>query len=205
MQRNLLIAIFFPLILVCCKESHTCLTKYDKQSEFTKRLFIEIDTTLEPNEDCKYNAVTSIPLADSSYSDNSLFYLEDDKFYMRLKNPTSEDFIIFDMGLPMPQAYKIEIHYQDTVMRFDGRFEKKLITHDNLEVRVFRIKNLFCYYPDDFCSPLDVVFFVTKDHGVIGSYLSGFENNGQEILIAPAGDIFKEYLDYSKIKLRYLM
>lgn len=203
-----IILLFTGIItLISCQNSHRdCFDDYSFDSEFDKRLYVMIDSSMTTRVGCSYFIDTYIPLADSSIAKQAIMYLTDNKLYLKLERPESDDFVLFDLEIPEKKEQCVEINYADTVKRFNCILEEKIITIDKLLVYRYRVEDLFYYYPDiEFTSSLDVIFFVTKEFGIIGTYLTDIEFDGAEVMIAPAGNIFKDYIDYSEIKLRKLI
>jgi len=179
----------------------TCIDKYPYKSKFDKRLFIEIDSTILTRTGCSYMISTSFQLADSAIADRGLLHVENDKFYLRFIEPDSKEFVLFDLTESDSASKKIEISFVDGVVSFDCQLQDKVVTDDNLNVWIFRISDLF----HNENASLDVVIFVTREYGIIGSYLTDIDYDGMRVLISPAGDILESYIDYSKFEKRKLL
>lgn len=127
------------------------------------------------------------------------FYVRDNKFFAKLVKPESNEFILFDLNSKLNETNKIEFKNDEMIKSFDCILEKKIITKENLEVGVFRIKK-WIKLPDFFDGlELDIIAFVTQKYGVIGSYVLDIDKMGNPLMISPKGDILKNYIDYSKI------
>lgn len=193
------------LIWTSCSNSNKCFNEYPIKSEFYKPTYISVDSSMVEEKGCIYFVSTQIPLADSSFSFYGRMSFINNKFCLQLITPKSNDFVLFDMGLKDSQVKKIEITYQDQKKSFDCIYEKKIITKEQIEVRVFKVIDLYYYHHSmEFSCSLDVVFFVTRDFGIIGSYLTDIDLDGSEVMISPAGEILKDYIDYSNLELRTL-
>lgn len=72
-----------------------------------------------------------------------------------------------------------------------------------MEVYVFKMYGSISYGESDF----DVVFFVTREHGVIGSFITTEErtDNGSKVMISPGGYILKDHIDYSNYEVKKLL
>jgi hypothetical protein len=199
MKTNYRICIFLmlSLTLLGCKKSNTCLKKYPAQNKYKTQLAISINSSSNIKDKCAYLVSTLISLPSGFYCDSALFYLKNDKFYMKLLNPLSEDFVLFDMSLKQFSSKNIEIKHANIVDRLECVYENKLITDQNLEVRIFRIKKYQCL--EGLC--LDAIFFITKEYGIIGSYFTD-PNYSEKIIVSPAGNIFSDYIDYSNYTLK---
>lgn len=178
-----------------------CFKNYPKKSEFDRKPFFSIDSTITSNSDCLYYTSTLIILKDSSSSFKEVFRFKNNKILVTLLDPKSNEFILFDLNSKLKQKSKIEIQYLNRKKNFTCTLEKRIITKENFEVTIFRIDKLAEYYSDSY----DAVLFVTKEHGVIGSYLTDIEEDGTKTMIAPAGEILQEYIDYSKYERRRLL
>jgi hypothetical protein len=196
------ILLFIVLLLfVRCKHTNNCLDKYPFESYYKRSLAINIDSIGSNNNGCIYYVKMFLTLSYNSFSDKAILYLNKEKFYMKLINPESEEFVLFDMRLKEPQTQKIGIKYANKLDSLNCVFEKSFITKDNYEVKVFRIKNFQSLQNIS----ADAIFFVTLDYGIVGSYFTDFDLNGEEIMFSPAGEIFRGYMDYSNIKLKQLL
>jgi len=194
MKTILRICILFLLILplIRCTRSNICITEYPDRNIYNTKLAINIQSSSNIKEECTYVVSTLISLPSGYYSDSALFYLKQDKFHMKLLNPLSEDFVLFDMSLKQFSSKTIEIKHGSLVEKLECLYENKLITKQNLEVRIFRIKNYQCL--EGLC--LDAIFFITKEYGIIGSYFTD-PNYSEKIIVSPGGNIFPDYIDYS--------
>jgi hypothetical protein len=178
-----------------------CFKNYPKKSEFDRKPIFSIDSTITSNSDCLYYTSTLIILKDSSTSFKEVFRFKNNKILVTLLDPKSNEFTLFDLNSKLKQKSKIEIQYLNKKKIFTCTLEKRIITKENLEVNIFRIDKWAKYYSASF----DAVLFVTKEHGVIGSYLTDIEEDGTKTMIAPAGEILQEYIDYSKYEIRRLL
>jgi len=213
MTKNIILIIITSLFLNSCTNSNSnfCFEEYNTKSSNEKRPFIKIDSTVTNKSGCKYFINAWFPIEDSLNQyfqgfHKGVLFQQNEKIYMKFTKPESERFLLFDMTLPVESKSKIEINYLENTNSFDCILEKKVIIENNIEVFLFRIKNLFYYYHSDkLSSILDVRFFVTKEHGIIGDYFTVTETDGVEVLIKPSGEILEDYIDYSKFKKQRLL
>ena len=186
------ISIFISLItLIGCNNSHICLQDYPFKNINREYLAISVDSSTNNSKGCEYFFKNSFHLNHITDLEAS-FYLSNDKFIMRFLDPESEEFPLFDLNLKDSISTTIKVIFSDTIDSLKCIHLKQFLTKEKLEVHVFRIENFQCN--ENRC--LDCVFFVTKQYGVIGSYLTTIDT-GKKIIIAPRGEIFKDYIDYS--------
>jgi len=193
--------LFYILIfssLLSCNEQRRCKIEY---SEFKDRKDIPfISVISETISKIEYVVEFEVRHPDTSYSDKAIMYLQDDKFIFKTLNPLSNEFTLFDLNQKINSSRNIELSYKPEVFskkqNFSVILENKLKNDDDLEVYVYRLKEFFYYNPVDEIIKLDVVVFITKEKGVIGSYISSITED-PEIIIYPSGDILEERIDYS--------
>ena len=203
MDRFKLITFIITLLFLSCNNAEkVCFKKYPKKSEFERRKpLFSIDSITTSDSDCLYYTSELVKLADSSISIREVLKFKNNKILATLIEPKSNEFILFDLDSKLNQKRKIEILYLNKKKVFTCTLEKKIITKENLEVNVFKINNWADYYDSHF----DAIFFVTKEYGIIGSFITDVEKDGTQSMIAPAGEILKEYIDYSKFAIRRLL
>ncbi len=214
-------SVLFLLIFCCsCNEKNTCLTKSTYNTKHKINPFISFVSEVNSKNGCEYIIKSEIRLK-NWFCDSAILYQRKQKFYMRLLHsiakPLSEDFLIFDLTKEpgfsdtITIIYKDITSYKDTFLfdkiqkvKYAYTIQNKFKTSNFGIVYMFQFKNFFFNYWDgEIVDKLDVVFFVTEKHGVVGSYVYVEENN-ENIYIAPAGNIFEEYLDYSNMAERVL-
>jgi hypothetical protein len=200
---RLVIFIAIGVLFSSCNKNieKVCFKNYPNKSEFDRKPIFSIDSTITSNSDCLHYTSDLIRLADSSTSVKQVLMFKNNKIFAKLVDHKSNEFILFDLDSKINQKREIEILYLDKQKIFTSTLEKRIITRDNIQVYVFRINNWADYYEAYF----DTMFFVTKEYGVIGSFITDVEEDGTKSMIAPAGEILKEYIDYSKFAIRRLL
>ena len=197
------IALIITILASCSNHStNQCLKDYIIEKPKTRHPSLVILNELNNDETsgCTYKIRIACSVFRNNYFPNAVFYKNRQKFYVQFKNPETRPFILFNLSSKVGEEkeFNIEpIHRKDEEKILKSNFsvvlEKKLKCGQQ-EVFVFRVKEFFNYYE----GWPDIVYFVTSDSGVIGSYFSHFDKNGAEVYIAPAGNICKEQIDYSK-------
>jgi len=187
-------------LTIIYRKSNECIEKYPLHTEFKRKPIFSIDYDSNSKSNYIYCTNELGFFNDSVYTAKFSLYLHDNKFFAKLKSPESNDFILFDLNSKLNKTNKIDIQNSKKIKSFECILEKQIITKQNLEVKVFRIKK-WGRLPSFFGgSELDAVVFVTKKYGVIGSYFSDIYSCENEIMLGPSGEILKEYIDYSKTR-----
>ena len=190
---NLLILVLF----VSCGDSNQKLEKYNQCYENNRKPFFAIDSEKPKNV---YTTENMEFYFDSIYITKFSFYARNDKFFAKSLKPESDYFILFDLNAELNKNEKIIIKSGKKIKFFDCIFEKKIETKEKLKVGVFRIKK-WAKLPDFFGGlEMDIIVFLNIKYGVIGSYYELIEKNNEKVMIAPTGEILKNYIDYSQIR-----
>ena len=185
------------VLFVSCKDSNQKLENYNQSYENNKKTFFAIESENPKNvyitENMEFNF-------DSIYFTKFSYYARNDKFFAKSLKPETDYFMIFDLNAELNKSKKIVIKSGRKLKFFDCIFEKKIETKEKLKVGVFRIKK-WAKLPDFFGgSEMDIIVFLNSKYGVIGSYYELIEKNNEKVMIAPAGEILKNYIDYSQIR-----
>ncbi len=154
----------------------------------------------QKNSGCEYIITIVCSVFNRDYFPNTIFYKNNRKFFIQFTEPKTKPAILFDLSSEVGKEENLVIETINNRKNslketFSVILEKKLKCKDEI-VYVFRIKGFFRYYEGLF----DIVYFVTDEAGVIGSYISKFTDKGVEIYLAPGGNICREQIDYSKME-----
>lgn len=131
-------------------------------------------------------------------SKGKIFY-KDNAFYIDIETPMVNNLRYFDFEKSINEEYIIDFSINNKKYFIKASIEQKVIWKDGIEVYVFRFKDTYYYYNKS----LDTIILCSKENGIIGSYLTTKEE-GKSLLIAPGGEILREYIDYSNYEIRYL-
>jgi len=208
---------YFLLLLIiglfACNDTEKCFKPYVKEfNQFHNpyydwgfNLYFRIDSILHIEGRCEYYTETFIALDENTISYEAALYIESNQIIARLLDLESEPFTLFDFQAPRGKINQIEIEVDSKRFYRECSLEDSITIKDGVMVFVFKIKEFFYFFADEEIKKKeDVYFFVTKENGIIGSYISSIENDGQEIFISPAGDILARYIDYSDVELRLI-
>lgn len=210
-MRNSIILILFVFILNfgCNVNNHVkiqCLKNYvtTKSEEYPS---IAIINKLKNKDDtiCKYRIQIACSIFKNDFNPTAIFFKKEKKYYIQFNNPKTDPIVLFDLTSKLGKEKEIVFKEDSTKKKFfKNRFsvllERKLVCN-NKNMYEFRVKEFYFYEGKWF----DVVYFVTQESGVIGSYFSFKDKNGKEMMIKPKGNICKEKIDYSKIEERIIM
>jgi len=210
MRNNIILVLFVFILNFGCSESNhvkmQCLKNYvtTKSEEYPS---IAIIKKLKNNDDtiCKYRIQIACSIFKNDFNPTAIFFKEENKYYIQFNNPKTDAVVLFDLSSKLGKTMEITFKEDSTEKEFIKNhfsviLEKKL-TCNKKDIYEFRVKELYFYEG----KWLDVVYFVTQESGVIGSYFSIKDKNGNEIMIKPKGNICKEEIDYSKIEERIVM
>jgi hypothetical protein len=190
----------FAFLLVSCENLNTQIEQYLKKNASERIPVFSIDWSANLQTKNLYYTNAGIILKDT-FSKKQSICLRKNEFIAKLINPKSEDFVLFDLDSKINENKNIEIDYLNSKKNFNCILQDKIITKEKLEVYIFRIKD-WGRYPESLV--LDLIVLVTKKYGVIGSYYTDNDLEAEKIMIAPAGDLLNEYIDYSKVELATL-
>ena len=191
---------FVALLFISCENLNTQIEQYPKKNVFERVATFSIDWSANLKTKNLYYTNSSIILNDT-FSTKQSICLRKNKFIAKSVSPKSEDFVLFDLDSKINENKNIEIKYLNSKKNFNCILQDKIITKQKLEVYIFRIED-WGRYPESLV--LDLIVLVTKKYGVIGSYYTDNNLEAEKIMIAPAGDLLKEYIDYSKVQLMTL-
>jgi len=155
---------------------------------------------------CSYKVnFTFSPRSNSAIGAKGEMTIRGNSVWFQLYDPPTMEFKFFDFDLDSNQFINSEIRYQSGSPLETEKTIIKVLLENAIQVTddliyVFRAKEAF-YYED---LPLDVVYFVSKNRGVIGTYLSTFYE-GKENYFYPRGDVLYDYVDYSVKERRKLL
>ncbi len=188
----------FAFLFISCENLNTQIEQYPKINVYERVPAFAIDWSANLKTKNLYYTNTGIILSDT-FSTKQSICLRKNKFIAKLINPKSEDFVLFDLDSKINENQNIEINYLNSKKNLNCILQDKIITKEKLEVYIFRIKD-WGRYPESGSLVLDLIVLVTKKYGVIGSYYTNNDLEAEKIMISPAGDLLREYIDYSKVQ-----
>ena len=197
---NGIILIIIALLYSGCNNFNQPIEKYNQYVESNKNPIFSIDYKSKSESNYVYQTYKFPFLNDSLYSAKFELRLRDKKFIAALNEPKSDEFILFDLNSKLNVVNKIIIKNSKIIRTLDCILEQKITNKQNLEVNIFRIKKWGKHPPFFGGGEIDLIIFVTEKYGVIGSYGTRTESNGQQIRFGVCGDILREYIDYTKIQ-----
>jgi hypothetical protein len=175
-------------------------------SDHFKKPYIAIIETEVTDSGCIYHARTNICIDSVAYN-NIILYKRKNEIIGKLTDIESKEFKLFDFNYETNKPHNITINYCDSLTQsFQAIIESKIIMKNNETAYIYRIKDFFYWFHNgyDFTTSADVILFITKKQGIIGSYIEGNDLDGSTCMIGPAGNILSDYIDYTEIKMRYL-
>jgi hypothetical protein len=188
----------FAFLFLSCENLNTQIEQYPKINVSERVPVFAIDWSTNLKTKNLYYTNAGIILSDT-FSTKQSICLRKNKFIAKLISPKSEDFVLFDLDSKINENQNIEINYLNSKKNFYCILQNKIITKEKLEVYIFRIKD-WGRYPESGSLVLDLIVLVTKKYGVIGSYYTNNDLEAEKIMISPAGDLLREYIDYSKVQ-----
>jgi len=180
--------VLMVLLSACKEENNGCLINYTKFRE--KDLpFIHIDSLAV---DCNYYFHGAFWLSKKAFYSSGLLTLENNAFYLTLNSYAINKIKYFDFSKQTGELYDIQFNLTDSIFNLNVRVDT-IINLENATASIFRIKN--GWHNQEITT--DLIYLVSKEKGILGSYISGFDADG-EWIAATRGNILKDYIDYSK-------
>ena len=148
---------------------------------------------------CKYKIhFTFSPTSNSLVDTDGEMTVRGNSVWFKLYDPPTMEFKFFDFELAAQEFLDSEIGFQPGNPFGIEKTTIKVFLQDKIQVTddliyIFRAKDV--YYYMDF--PLDVVYFVSKTKGIIGSHMSTLGGEKEHYLY-PKGNTLEDYIDYSK-------
>jgi len=154
------------------------------------------DTCLLTKDEFKY----MFCIQGRNYPGETKMILTGNAYYIKLEEPASYYFKLFDLAQNKGNTYYSQIKCINTKEAIHNQVIEitlqDIINKEGDRIFIFRIKNAYCnlnYAYDD-------VYFLSEKTGcIVGFYMSTFDNGVEEV-INPKGNILKEDIDYSKKK-----
>ena len=187
---------FSVLIFFSCSVQTTCLEDYKEFIGYTYSPNISIEDKLINNGNCEFKVRFTLCIGDETYLDEGIMIIRKDKYYLQSSKGMFEEFKIFDLKLNIDEKFNARFKYSinslDGVMTYAISLIDQAYWNDK-KVYIFRVEDSFCESNYQY----DQVFFITKENGIIGSYISAIDNDQVEWIYSPRGEILKDILDYS--------
>src|SRR5690606_5937214 len=182
-----LVLILFPIVFSGCTPSE-CNVDYESHLNPEDPPYIYI-TSKESN--CIYNFTGSFWLTEINFQSYGEMHFVDNAIFLKIEEINSTAVKYFDFTKEVNEKYHITFNQNNSDLSksivFNAQIEKIVTMMSGINVYVFRIDRAFIYEGYYF----DLVYFVSKENGVIGSYVSNFKN-GVERVIEPAGNILRK-------------
>jgi hypothetical protein len=106
----------------------------------------------------------------------------------------------FDFTQPLRKTYSIQFDLPNGALVQKARIDSTVMTPESGLVYIFRVNEAFEL--DD--RNEDLVFFVSRAKGIIGSYISANEN-GVDMILSPRGDILRSHMNYSRKEFKKIL
>ena len=189
LRKRILPILGILFAVISCNDTPQKLEPYTHETDYDNTPFFSV-VYPHSSRDNVYRANFHLRLNDTSLIEHGQVYLNENIFYGRLNEVGTEDFKLFDLNSDIGFNDTIRISYKSgkdelEQQKYRTIHENIIPDYNGLDVHTFRIEDYYSYFEYDV---YDVVIFITKQHGVIGSYIAD-EYNGELIYISPAGDI----------------
>ncbi len=150
-------------------------------------------------EDCSYSSEINLQFENSYLYSDFVLKRNEKKFFLILNEIELE---LFDLGSP---ALEKLINFSELNPKYPNvRTSLDSVYFRNSEnVFQFRWKEATAVLGDDEVYEYDIVFFLTIEGFIIGSYVSKTYDDS-EFYISPSGDILEDVIDYSEKELRII-
>ena len=148
------------------------------------------------NDLCSFRGEFS--LNHKNYQFTGKIYQENNGVYLNFDSLVTNDIRYFDFNTKEGKGYSVTFKLksrESAVQQIKlDKIHRLIRNNRNEEVYRFRVVDGFEYQRER----SDIVFFVTADNVVIGSYVSEFGIDGNEWVVLPCGDILRDQIDYSQ-------
>jgi len=147
-------------------------------------------------DNCQYFYSGEFWVNNSHFISNGELFLENKVIYLALDSMKNKHLKYFDFNTEKGGSYLISFNSGRKITKTtqqEVQIEDVISVDGGEDVFLFRIIGGFVYEGES----SDIIFFVSVKRGVIGSYVSERNNNG-EIIAVERGDILRAHIDYSK-------
>ncbi len=193
------VAIFVLLALLSsCVQKTNCFIDYLVFEDFKESPAIAIIEPAE-NSECDYKVALYLCISGEPIQGQGIMHYRDNSISIRLLNPSSKYFDLFNLTSNPGDTYNVPVEFDSNENGIRNselivKVDNKLLVSGE-EIFIFRVFDFSCYNDERF----DLVYFVTRKSGIIGSYISKFDaNQNLEFYISPRGNILPDLIDYSK-------
>jgi hypothetical protein len=184
-------------VMLSCSKPNDCLSPVKFAPDDQPLVYIQ--QPLHSGQPCSYSVRTVFQTNQGLIISDGVLVFENLKFKIKLESTEGGPITFFDFSKHVSEVYDLPIQIGRQKKVLNMRLENIIDTPFPNKVYQFRLI-------DGFARPGikgDVVFFADMKRGVIGTYISDFEDN-EEIIIAPRGNILRDSLDYSKKEFKIL-
>lgn len=182
--------------MLSCSRPNNCLSPI--QFAPGDQPYVYIQHPHPSGQPCTYSVATQFQTDEGAVTSNGFLVFEDLKFKIKLDSAKGKPITFFYFSKHVGKIYHLPIEIGGRKKVLNMRLENIIDTPSPNKVHQFRLIGGFA--PPGIKD--DVVFFVDMKRGVIGSYISAFENT-QEVIIAPRGNILRDSLDYSNKRFKH--
>ena len=132
------------------------------------------------------------------YQFTGKIYQENNAIYLHFDSLVTNDIRYFDFDAKEGNSYAVTFKLESGASAVQqiklDKIYRLIRNNGNDDVYRFRVVDGFEYESEK----SDIVFFVTTDNVVIGSYVSEFGKDDSEWVVLPCGDILRDQIDYSQ-------
>jgi hypothetical protein len=151
---------------------------------------------------CVYSLEMYYWIDSLQFSSKGEMIFGNDTIFINLQSLKNAHIPYFIFSQPIGQRYQILL---DNKLRFEKTAKLEAYIQDirqyrGKDVYIFRVLNAFSY--DVYLA--DIVYFVTRENGVIGCYRSAFEGE-TEVYLDLRGEVLESIIEYPPGNKRYLM
>ena len=187
------------IILLSSCANYTCILDVDLYSKSNCKKAIQINSIENTNKGCMYDIKGYFRFNDRDYIGKGKMHIQDSTFFIQLREPKIRKVKFFNLTIGVGEQYDEVVLIDEKKLKFQFKLSDKLKKGKEL---ICRFRFLQSSLNNDF--DLDIVYIVSLDRGIIGTYFSKFDKDGIELIINREGDILEQNFDYSGCKFRVM-
>ena len=177
--------LFLLLVVFSCVSSKDKIN-FESLSKASSESFFRIRGENEHNN---YTIEMHLWLDNDFRKINGYLFLSNNSYYIKLDRLNMNYVEFLKFNLPVGSNYKTVLNDSYSV---DIEVAGRIPYEEKKNVTTFRLKNYFFYQGH----PYDVVYLASIKKGVLGSYISRYEN-GVEYIGLQRGELLESLIDYS--------
>jgi hypothetical protein len=160
---------------------------------------------IEPKDACVYRFEGQFWFEKHSVISEGELIFDNDAICLVIDGINSSKIKYFDFSKKIGEVYQIAFDQHNSSLTaptvFSAAIDQILTNNDGINVFIFRMKGAFIHREEGPEYRADLVYFATRENGIMGSYISS-EEGDVEMVIHRRGNILEDVIDYTKKEFR---